>query len=100
MPDKAGDHAVAADAHVVRDLDQIVDLGVFADNRVGHGATVDGGIGADLDIVLDNDAADLRNALGPRAGDEAETVLADLGAGVDDHAVADERVLDVAPGPT
>ena len=32
---------------------------------------------------------------GPRgSADEAETVLADLGAAVDDDAVADQRILD------
>ncbi len=102
MPASAGDEAVSADAHVVGDLHEIVDLGVFADDRVGHGAAVDGRVGADLDIVLDDDAADLRNALrAGRAGGEAETVLADPGAGMDDHPVA-ERASSalLAPGPT
>ena len=59
----AGDHAAAADADIVGDLHEIVDLGAFADDRVGHRAAIDRGVGADLDIVLDDDAADLRNAL-------------------------------------
>ena len=47
--------------HIVGDLDEIVDLGALADHGVADRAAVDGGVGADLDIVLDDDAADLRN---------------------------------------
>ena len=46
---------------VVADLHEIVDLGAFADDRVAIGAAVDRRPGADLDVVLDDDAADLRH---------------------------------------
>ena len=59
--DLADDHAVPADLRVVPDLHQIIDLGAFADHRVAQRAAVDGGAGADLDPVLDDDAAELRN---------------------------------------
>ena len=80
---------------VVSNLDLIIDLGAFADNRIAIGAAVDRGIGADLDVVLDNDAADLGNfqvALATHR--EAETILANHDAGMDDHAIADQRVQD------
>jgi hypothetical protein len=48
------------------DLDLVVELDAVLDHRVVEGTAVDGGVGADLDIVADDDAADLRN-LGPAA---------------------------------
>src|SRR5690606_21688073 len=90
----AGNHAATADTHIVGDLHQIVDLGAFPDDGVGHGAPVDGGVGADFDIVLNDDAADLRHALRPlRAAHETETVLPDTGSAMDDDAVSDQCVL-------
>ena len=61
MPVCADNHAMPADRHIVADLDQIVDLGALADHGIADGAAVDGRIGADLDVVLDDDAADLRH---------------------------------------
>ena len=61
-----GDHAVPPDADVVRDLHEIVDLGALADDRVAGRAAVDRGVGADLHVVLDDDAAGLRDFLMPR----------------------------------
>ena len=78
MPTWRDDDAMAADDDVVADLHEVVDLGALADHRVAAGAPVDGGVGADLDVVLDDDAADLRHlemALAPHG--EAEAVLAD-----------------------
>jgi len=42
-------------------LDQIIDFGALADHRPTEPGTVEGAIGADLDIVLDNNGAHLRN---------------------------------------
>ena len=50
---------MAADLHIVADLNQIIDLGALADHRVAQRAAVDGGGGADLDPVLDDDPAQL-----------------------------------------
>ena len=72
------------------DHHQVVDLAAAADHGVGPAAAVDRAVGADLDVVLDQHAAELRHlevAVG--AEREAEAVLADARAGVDDHAVAD-----------
>ena len=88
-------NAMAADDDVVGDLHQIVDLGPFADDRVAVGAAVDRRPGADLDVVLNDDAADLRHLEMPaRPEREAEAVLADMDAGMDDDAVADQRADD------
>src|SRR5262249_14905531 len=57
----AGEQAVAADLDVVRDLDQIVDLAPLADHGVADRTAVDGRVGADLDVVLNDDPSDLRH---------------------------------------
>ena len=86
-----GDQAVPADADVVRDLHQIVDLGALADDGVAGRAAVDRGVGADLDVILNDDPAGLRNFLmASRRRQIAEAVLADARAGMDDHAIADQ----------
>ena len=81
---------MAADDAVVADLAEIIDLGSLADHGVANAAAIDPRAGADLDIVMDDDAADLRN-LGMALGAEqiAEAVLADIASGMDDDAVAD-----------
>src|SRR5262249_19777258 len=91
--------AVAADDDVVADLDQVVDLGAFADHGVADAAAIDHGPGADLDVDLDDDAAYLRRReSGVSPHQKAEAILADAAAGMDDHAVADQRVDDRAAG--
>ena len=54
---------------VVRDLHEIVDLGALADDGVAGRAAVDRGVGADLDVVLNDDAAGLRDFLMALRGD-------------------------------
>ncbi len=76
------------DADVVADLHQIIDPGAGADHGVLQRAAVDGGVGADLHIVLDQHAAELRDGMEAVRGDgEAEAVLADAGARIDVDAV-------------
>ena len=95
MPDLGDQHAMAADLHVVADLHQIIDLGALADHRVAQGAAVDGGAGADLDPVLDDDPAQLRNLRHARLRrGKTETGLADLRAGQDRHPIADIGMAD------
>src|SRR5207253_11170074 len=73
-----GDDAIAADPAIVRDHDQVIELGALADHGVRQRAPVNGGAGADLDIVLDDHAAELRDLEIVRAsGGETETRLAD-----------------------
>src|SRR3989304_4498173 len=88
-----------ADADIVAYLDQVVDLGALADHGVANGAAVDGGAGADLDVVLNDDASDLRHLeVALRSHYEAEAVLPDLAARMNDDAVADQRGGDRRPG--
>ena len=93
--DLRDDDAVPADLDIVADLDLVIDLRPLADHRVAVGAAVDRRVGADLDVVLDDDAADLRDlGMASRTHGKAETVLADAHTGMDDDAVADQSVLD------
>src|SRR6185312_11425840 len=64
--DAAGDRRVRADHAVVADLDLVVELGALLDHRVVDRAAVDRRVGADLDVVTDHDAPELRD-LAPAA---------------------------------
>src|SRR5258706_11425651 len=81
---------VRADPAVVADLDLVVELDAVADDRVLESAAVDGGVGADLDVVADGHATGLRN-LDPLPGivGDAEAVGADHRARMNDGARAD-----------
>ena len=81
--------------NIVADLHQIVDLGALADHGVADRAAVDGGAGADLHVVLDDDPADLRDlAMAVGAHHVAEAVLADRGSRDGRYAVADQGMGD------
>src|SRR5688572_17830018 len=88
--DAAGDRGVRTDARVVADLDLVVEPGTLLDDRVAEVAAVDGGVGADLDVVADAHRADLRD-LDPAAlvTGVAEAVGADHRARLQDAARAD-----------
>src|SRR4029077_1147753 len=63
---------------------------------IPQAAAVDGGAGADFNIVLDHDAAGLRHlemAFGAKE-DEAVAVLPDAATGMDQDVVADQGKLD------
>src|SRR5215472_15154579 len=55
------DDAVPSCSGVVPNLHKIINLGALTDDGVAQGATIDGGTGADLDVVLDDDPAQLRD---------------------------------------
>ena len=61
MPAQPAIAVCAPIVHVVADLDLVVELHAVLDHRVVQRAAVDGGVGADLDVVADDHAADLRN---------------------------------------
>jgi hypothetical protein len=81
---------VIADPHAVRHLDQVVELDAIADQRVVQRAAVDGGVGADLDVVADHHPAQLRY-LDPHAAVVGQTkaVRAQHGARMNQAAGAD-----------
>src|SRR6187455_3451596 len=85
QPYLGGQQTMPADRHIVADLDLIVDFRALADHGVAQAAAIDGGPGADLDIVLDHDAAGLRHLqMAIRAEKyEAEAILPDAAARMD-----------------
>src|SRR6185437_3195203 len=93
------DDAMAPDRHIVANLHEIVDLAALADHRVPQRSAVDRGSRANLDLVLDDDAADLRHLhVGGAAHHVAEAILPDLATGMDHDMVADEGVGDRRAG--
>ena len=92
-------HRMATDDDVVADLHQIVDLRPLADHGVAVRAAVNRYAGADLDIILNDDAADLRHfEMPPRPKGESEAILSDMRAGMNNHPVADQRGRDRGRG--
>src|SRR6476469_7044800 len=84
-----------ANADIVTYLDQVVDLGTFADHRVADGASIDRGAGPYLDVVLNNHEPDLRDFdVTASPHDESEAVLAHLAPGMNDDPITEQRVAD------
>ena len=89
------DDGVRANHGIMADLHQVVDFRAAADDRGAHGRAVDRHVGADLDVILDDDPADLGDlAMARPVEDVAEAVGPQDGPGVDDDPAAD---LDVLP---
>ncbi len=96
MPHLRDDDCAFADLHVMADLHEIIDLRAFPDHGVSGPvprSMVDAG--ADFDIILDHHAAELGHFhVALAAEGEAEAVLPDMHAAMDEHAVADETMAD------
>ncbi len=91
--DLGDDHAAPAQPHVVSDLHQVIDHAPVADNSIRAGAPINRGVGADLDIVVDDDPAQLRHLdVFGRVWREAEAVLTDTHAGMQNDARADHAM--------
>src|SRR5262245_6421582 len=81
-----GDDGIFSDHHVVRNLDEIVDLHAFLYPCAAKARAVDGSVRADLDVVVDLNDAELLNFLLPAIDHfEAETVRANHRAAVNDY---------------
>src|SRR5690606_38324883 len=87
------DDAVPPDHDVVPYLHEIINFRAFADDGVVERAAVYGGVGADFHVILDDHPPDLRNReVALRTYREAEAILADAHARVQNDAVAHQRV--------
>src|SRR6185312_12280079 len=90
---------VMADLHIVADMDQAVEAHAALDMGVADGAAVHGAVGAELHIILDDDAAQLRHAQQAlQAGHEGETLIADGIVWAHHHALAQNGMGDDAIG--
>src|ERR1700722_4703265 len=56
--DATADQTVFADHHIVADLNLIIDFSAVADARGGDGATVNGSVRGNLDLVANDDGAE------------------------------------------
>src|SRR5215210_4345165 len=98
--DLAGQDTAAADHDVMPDLDQIIDHCSRADHRVMPGASVDRRVGADIDIIADDDAPELWNLhRAVRIGRETEPGLTDAHAGMQYDPGADQTMAQRYVGP-
>src|SRR5437867_4506937 len=88
-PGLCRDDGILTDLHVVGHHDEIIDLHAASHDGRSQRAAVDRRVGADLDVVLDDHAADLGNLpMGRAVPGESEPVGAQHGAGVNDHPAA------------
>ncbi len=93
--DLRGHQHVAPDDDAVGDLHEVVDLRARLDARLADGGTIDGGVGAELDVVFDDDCRDLGDLLvrAVAAADEAVPVAADDDAVLQHDAIANGHAL-------
>src|SRR5579871_1688646 len=84
---------MAANDNVVGDLNKVVDLGPFANNRIANPTPIDRRSSSDLDIVFNYNNAELRHLeMAGRLHDETEPVLADVTTWMDNDAIANDRI--------
>lgn len=88
--DLRAEEIVLADLDIVSQVAEVIDLGTAADNGIIHRTVVDGGAGADFDVVADDSAAELADVMVMALfiGGEAEALTADDGVRTKDDAVA------------
>lgn len=88
--DLRAEEIVLADFDIVSQMTKVIDLGAAADDGVIHRTVVDGGAGADLDVISDDSAAQLADVMVVTLfiGGKAEALTADDGVRTKDDAVA------------
>src|SRR5690348_1677662 len=90
---------MAANAHIVAYLNEVVDLGSFANDRILNRPSVDRSPCSDLDVILNNHPAHLGHfQVSLATHHEAETILADITTGMHNDAVAKKRIADCGVG--
>jgi hypothetical protein len=90
----SGDDGVFADLDVVRDLNQIVELHSPPNSCRLKGPPINARIGADLNVIFDDDPADLRKLqMHWAVMHEAEAVRSNDGTGVNDDAIPNLDIL-------
>jgi hypothetical protein len=60
-PNLTGNHAMASDSRVVADLNQIINFRPFTNHGIPERSAINSGIRADLDAILNQDTAKLRD---------------------------------------
>ncbi len=86
-----GDNAMPSDDYVMGDLNEVVDLGALSDDCILKSPAVDCRVGSDFNTILNYDPAYLAYFIvSSRPHCKAKAILADPGAGVDDHMITDQ----------
>src|SRR5258706_12030560 len=86
------DQTMLSDDHIVRYLDQVVDLGAFPDDGWPQRPAINRHVRSDLNVVANDDVANLRHfAMDAPVQHIAESVRADHRAGMDTHTIFDLR---------
>ena len=86
-----GDDGIAPDLHVVANVHEVVDLGAASDTRLVERTAIDGRVGADLDVVFDDQCSLLRELdifTGRLIAHIAKTIAAEHRARMHDDTVA------------
>src|SRR5439155_24199182 len=92
-PDLSGQDAAPAEHDIVPDLYQIIDHRAGPDHLIVSRAAIDRRVGADINVVADNDPPELRDFNRPLSvGCKAEAGLANLYPGVEHDARADQAM--------
>lgn len=88
--DLRAEEIVLADFDIMSQVTKVIDLGAAADDGVIHRTVVDGGAGADLDVISDDSAAELADVMVVTLFicGKAEALTADDGVCTKDDAVA------------
>jgi hypothetical protein len=88
-----GQHAVLTHHYVVPDMHKIINLGSPADDGVAERAAVNRDVGSDFNVVVDEDAAQLRNPeVTLRTLFKAKSILSDARPRKDPDSIANQRM--------
>jgi hypothetical protein len=88
--DTGSDSGMRADAHIVSDLDLVIEFAALLDHGIVEGPAIDRGIGAYLDVICDGNTAKLRDSV-PLAcmQRQPKTIGTDHHPGMQDTAISD-----------
>ena len=93
-----GNKAVPPQLNIVRNMHHIIDFAALTDNRVSQCAAVNHRIAANLDIGLQDNPSHLRDFQMRRTRRKSETVTADIGTAMNNHAIAEQRIRNASIG--
>src|SRR5262245_21993005 len=86
---------MSADAYIVAYLNKVVDLGALANERVADGSAIHSRSSSDLNVILNDNTADLRHFdMSLAAHHKAEPILPDIASGMDDYPIANKSIAD------
>src|ERR1700736_130027 len=89
-----GNHDSFANVAVVAHMDHVVELCAATDPRAPQGCAIDTSIRAQLDLVFDEDGADLRKfVIAHVVAHITESIRAETNTGVQNHSITDPHAV-------